>query len=122
MNSGKRCTVMRAIKVNIAKSSFLLPDSHQFYDFPTYILQHKDQIEQHVKAGKKFASDPLTDHTIGLPDLSEFKRITGIIGYPFDSRDPTLYALHCRIGSLEIIPMRIGAARTLHCRIGSLES
>ena len=84
---------MRAIKINIAGASFLLPESHQFYEFPTHILRHKAEIKQHIEASKKFSSNPLIDHPTKLPDLSEFKRITGIIGFPFDARDPDLYAL-----------------------------
>lgn len=84
---------MKAIKIIIGGAAFLLPDSHQFYEFPTYILQHKDAILQHIEAGKKFSIDPLTNHFEGLSDLKEFKRITGIIGYPFNAHDPDLYAI-----------------------------
>ena len=88
---------MRAIKIHVGEASFLLPDSHQFYEFPSYIVQHKEKILQHVTASKKFVNDPLTDHTADLPDLSEFKRITGIIGYPFNIHDVDLYVLDRKV-------------------------
>ena len=84
---------MKAIKIKIGGSSFLLPDSHDNYDFPAYILEHKKAIKSHIDAGKKLASDPLTDHFKGLADMSEFKQTTGIIGYPFNVHDPDLYAI-----------------------------
>lgn len=88
---------MKAIKINIEGASFLLPDTHQFYEFPTYILKHKAEIKKHVEAGKKLASDPLTNHFQDLPDMSEFKRITGIIGYPITMHDIVLYALDQKV-------------------------
>lgn len=83
---------MKATKINIAGSSFLLPEAEN-YTFPTYIVRHKDAISAHVEAGRKFAADPLSSHFEGLPDVSEFKKITGIIGFPFSAHDPDLYAL-----------------------------
>ncbi|MFA5495544.1 MAG: hypothetical protein WC247_12265 [Porticoccaceae bacterium] len=83
---------MKAIKIRISGAVFLLPDTHQFYEFPAYINRHRDDIAAHVAAADKFSRDPLGDHFSGLPDLTDFKRVTGIVGFPFDLRDPDLYA------------------------------
>lgn len=84
---------MLATKIKIGGSFFLLPDSHGDYEFPTYIVEHKEAILEHVMAGNKLKEDPLADHFDDLPDMTEFRRITGIIGFPFDAHDPDLFAL-----------------------------
>lgn len=92
---------MKAIIIIINNSKFLLPGSHQFYEFPSYIEKHKDDIVKHIELGKKVAENPLIEHSFSsLPNLDDFKRITGIIGHPFDMRDPELYALD---KSIEIV-------------------
>ena len=83
---------MKATRIKIEGTAFLLPESHQSYEFPSYILKHKEAIKNHIEAGKKLVKDPLTDHFAGLQDLSEFKKVTGIIGFPFNQHDPSLYA------------------------------
>lgn len=82
---------MKAIKIKIAGTEFLLPEKED-YEFPTYILAHKHLIEAYVAAGKAWSKDPLNDHFHGLPDASDFRATTGIIGFPFDAHDPNLYA------------------------------
>lgn len=88
---------MRAIKIIIDGTSFLLPESHQFYDFPEYIKKHKSDIQLHIQAGKKAALSPSANHLSGLPDMSDFKRVTGIVGFPFNMHDPDMYALDRKI-------------------------
>jgi len=86
--------MQEAIKITINGKSFLLPgEQNGFYEFPTYIQQHRAAIVEWVEASKHQVKDPLGDHMSGLPDMSEFKRITGIIGFPFSAHDPDLYAL-----------------------------
>lgn len=88
---------MKAIKLKINASSFLLPESHQFYEFPSYIQKHRSELLLYANAVRNFASDPMSDHFSTLPDMSDFKRITGIIGFPFDMNDADLYALDRKI-------------------------
>lgn len=88
---------MKAIKIIIDDTSFLLPESHQFYDFPGYIKKHKSDIQLHIKAAGKAALSPSTNHAPELPDMSDFKRVTGIIGFPFNMHDPDMYALDRKI-------------------------
>jgi len=83
---------MKAIKIKIAGAEFLLPESGG-YEFPAYILANKSLIEAHVAAGKKWLTNSMTDYSLGLPDATDFKSVTGIIGFPFDARDPNLYAI-----------------------------
>ena len=84
---------MQAVKIDIAGSSFLLPESHSDnYEFPTYITEHKPQIEQCVSAYQQWLKSPLSDMPT-TPDMSEFKQKTGIIGVPFNLHDVDLYVL-----------------------------
>ena len=83
---------MKAIKIKIAGTEFLLPESDS-YEFPAYILANKPLIAAHVAAGKKWLTDSMTDYFSDLPDATDFKSVTGIIGFPFDARDPNLYAI-----------------------------
>jgi hypothetical protein len=93
--------LMKAIKITIDGAAFLLPDTHHYgYEFPTLVIEHRAAIAQHIEAGHKFATDPLTDHFAGLPDLTDFKQITGIIGFPLDMRDAEMYAA---LNSVEIV-------------------
>jgi len=85
---------VEAIKITINGKSFLLPsEQNGFYEFPTFIIRHRAAIAKWIEASKGQVEDPLGDHMSGLPDMSEFKRITGIIGFPFNAHDPDLYAL-----------------------------
>ena len=85
---------MEAIRITIEGNPFLLPgDKNGFYEFPTYIQQHRAAVIEWIEASKKQLADPLADHMSGLPDLSEFKRVTGIVGFPLNAHDPDLYAL-----------------------------
>lgn len=84
---------MQAIKINIAGTSFLLPESHSdHYEFPTYITDHKPQIEQCVSAYQQWLKSQVDDMP-PVPDMSEFKQKTGIIGIPFNMHDVQMYAL-----------------------------
>lgn len=87
---------MRFVKIHISGKSFLLPEAKSdAYEFPAYIEENilllSEFIEKGNAAMKKFRTDPLTDHFSSLPDVSEFKARTGIIGVPFDMRDVDLY-------------------------------
>ena len=84
----------KAIKIHVGGGTFLLPEPgpHSNYIFPTYILEHKDDIERLVEGGGDFAKDPLNFHSNSAQDLSTFRSKTGIIGFPFDARDPDLFA------------------------------
>lgn len=84
---------MQAILIKIDGTAFLLPDSHGGYEFPGYVLGHLARIRQHIDAVRRWAADPLGADLGSLPDLAEFKRVTGIIGWPLNSHDPQLYAL-----------------------------
>lgn len=84
---------MQAVKITIGGRDFLLPDTHaDNYDFPTYIEQHRTDIGVCIKAYNEWLKAPLSDMA-ETPNMAEFKKVTGIIGVPFDLRDPTLYAL-----------------------------
>ncbi|HAS1203978.1 TPA: hypothetical protein I3821_004064 [Enterobacter cloacae] len=94
--------MMRAVKIKIDDQFFLLPDGFD-YVFPDYINEHKPTIEQYIAAGKetidamknygKTDTTELQKRTRLLKnELAEFKARTGIIGFPFDSRDVDLYA------------------------------
>lgn len=89
---------MQVAKINIAGKSFLLPETHfDNYEFPTYILENLSLLEEFITKGvaamKKFSTDPFGDHLSDLPDVSEFKQVTGIMGNPFDMRDIEMYLL-----------------------------
>lgn len=72
-----------AIKIFVAGQAFLLPATHSDYVFPNYIREHVEAIAQHV-----IATDALD---VQLPDLGDFKRKTGIIGWPLSLHDVDLY-------------------------------
>lgn len=93
---------MQAIKVRIDDHYFLFPDGFDFV-FPDYVNEHKSTIRMYIAAGKetieamknygKTDTTELQKRTRLLKsELAEFKARTGIIGFPFDSRDVELYA------------------------------
>lgn len=92
---------MQAIKIRIDDHYFLFPDGFDFV-FPDYVNEHKDMIRKYMAAGKetleamksygKSDTTELQKRTRLLKtELAEFKARTGIIGFPFDSRDVDLY-------------------------------
>ena len=84
---------MQAILINIDRSKFLLPVSHSDnYEFPSYIVENKQNIIDCVKAYKTWLKDTLQPMP-PMPDMKEFKEKTGIIGVPFDMRDVDLCIL-----------------------------
>ncbi|AHK20538.1 hypothetical protein [Yersinia similis] len=91
-----------AIKITVGYHSFLLPDTHTDYDFPAYINKHIDLIWRYIENNDKIeelSSNPFSKgRTAALvkakflsSELKAFKLKTGIIGYPFDMKDISLY-------------------------------
>jgi hypothetical protein len=88
----------KAILIKIGNYKFLLPDSHADYNFPSYILEHKQKIFELCYAYEKNMENMLDIcKQKEYPDLKEFREKTGIIGCPFDMRDTELYALDKKI-------------------------
>ena len=84
---------MQAILINIDRSKFLLPISHSDnYEFPSYIVENKQNIIDCIKAYKTWVKDTLQPMP-PMPDMAKFKEKTGIIGVPFDMRDVDLYII-----------------------------
>lgn len=84
---------MKAIKVHLGKSSFLLPESHwDNYQFPDYLIKHKEAVKKCVEAYEAWQINMLGDMP-PMPDMREFKEKTGIIGVPFDLRCIVLYEI-----------------------------
>ena len=84
---------MQAILINIDRSKFLLPISHSDnYEFPSYIVENKQNIIDRIKAYKTWVKDTLQPMP-PMPDMAKFKEKTGIIGVPFDMRDVDLYII-----------------------------
>ena len=84
---------MQATLIKIADSKFLLPVSHSDnYEFPSYILENKQNVIDCVNAYKTWVKDTLQPMP-PMPDMKEFKEKTGIIGVPFDMRDVDLYII-----------------------------
>ena len=84
---------MQAILIKIENSQFLLPVSHSDnYEFPSYILENKENIIQYVNVYKTLVKDTMQPMP-PIPNMQEFKEKTGIIGVPFDMRDVDLYVL-----------------------------
>lgn len=88
---------MRTVKIIIKNKSFLLPESHSDnYEFPTYINENKENIIKCIDAYDDWLPNPLKD--MGkIPDMSEFKAKTGIIGIPFNLHDVDLYILDRKV-------------------------
>lgn len=85
---------MKAIKIKIREAEFLLPETHSDYEFPSYILNNKEAIIQYIAKSKEVLKNPLADHNFNdTLNMDEFKKKTGIIGWPFDMRDINLFAL-----------------------------
>ena len=84
---------MQATLIRINGSKFLLPVSHgDNYEFPSYIVENKQNIIDCVQAYKTWVKDTLQPMP-PMPDMKEFKEKTGITGVPFDMRDVDLYIL-----------------------------
>lgn len=90
--------MVTAVKIIIDSYSFLLPDTHEGYEFPGYVLQHKGLISDYILASKMVlsaASEPFSvemqtaSDTVAMlkKQLVEFKERTGIMGFPFDLKD-----------------------------------
>ncbi|MFK4751452.1 hypothetical protein [Oceanobacter antarcticus] len=85
---------MNATKIRISGAEFLLPDTHSDYEFPTYIMEHRSEIQQKIAGAKMMLKNPMSyEQLVDIPDMTEFKQKTGIIGWPFDMRDVNLYEL-----------------------------
>ncbi|AAM86482.1 hypothetical [Yersinia pestis KIM10+] len=91
-----------AIKITVGYHSFLLPDTHTDYAFPAYINKHIDLIWRYIENNDKIeelSSNPFSKGRTAVlvkakflsSELKEFKLKTGIIGYPFDMKDISLY-------------------------------
>lgn len=86
---------MNVIRIRIAGAVFLLPDTHNDYAFPGYIIEHRELIAGAVELGQEVLAAPLDVHGAELSEaLKALKLRTGIIGFPFDLRDADLYALN----------------------------
>ncbi|MBE3211088.1 hypothetical protein IM288_21795 [Enterobacter cloacae complex sp. P32C] len=103
---------MQAIKIRIDDHIFLFPDGFDFV-FPDYVNEHIATIRQYIAAGKetieamknygKTDTTELQKRTRLLKtELAEFKARTGIIGFPFDSRDVDLYVKNNNIDVVAI--------------------
>ncbi|QIQ22135.1 hypothetical protein [Zophobihabitans entericus] len=94
--------------IEIAGRKFLLPDTHNDYPFPQYIIEHKERIEELIQVnnkilklmGKPFSAEMEVEANkakLLKHQLSVFIDKTAIIGFPFDSRDAELYAIDRKV-------------------------
>ncbi|MFT0211823.1 hypothetical protein VQ643_04305 [Pseudomonas sp. F1_0610] len=95
------------ILINIDGTKFLVPPTANDNSIEL-IIKHKsdivDYIAQANRALKAIKDDVLVAQAEPTPDvIKRLKEETGIIGYPFDLRDVTLYILDQKIAiDLEI--------------------
>lgn len=90
---------MQATLITLAGMQFLLPADKSDYEFPSYVLKHKPQIERLLVMADHALSNPLADPLPGptREEMREFRERTGIVGYPIDLHDPVLYAVDRQI-------------------------
>lgn len=92
---------MSVIQITIEGTKFLLPVEEDGYVFPTYILEHREQIVELIKKGDALLSklsDPFSqdaelaqeEFNFAKQQLRVFIETTKIIGTPFDLRNPDL--------------------------------
>ncbi|TDB42073.1 hypothetical protein [Photorhabdus luminescens] len=96
---------MQYVLININNCKFLLPEPIGDYEFPSYILKHKQLIIDYIEVSNsmlKYGGEPFSEEMQQCDNrakhiryqLADFKAITGIVGFPFDMRDVDLYIIN----------------------------